>query len=233
MRSLQTGMLICLGMLGTMLAPSARADEWDKKTTVTFSGPVEIPGQVLAPGTYVFKLLDSEYNRHVVQIFSADEKRLYATILAIPDERLKPTGKTVITFEERAAGAPEAVQAWFYPGDSFGQELVYPKARAVELARATQQPVRAMPSELAPNTTKPTTSAKEPHVVAMKQAPVTTIKPSGEEVQMAEATPPEQPSTPKPAKSLPHTASPLPLVGLLGLLATGAGFALRAARRFV
>jgi hypothetical protein len=214
-------------MLGTILAPGARADEWDKKTIVTFSGPVEIPGRVLSAGTYVFKLLDSEYNLHVVQIFSKDEKQLYATILAIPDSRLKPTGKTVITFEERAAGAPEAIKAWFYPGDTFGQEFVYPKARAVELAKATQQPVRAMPSALAPNITKPTKSAQEPHVVAMKKAPITTVAPSGEETQMAQAMPP------KPAPSLPHTASPLPLVGLLGLLATGAGFALRAARRLV
>ena len=120
---------------------------------VTFSAPVATPGvhrpeqAVLPAGTYVFRLLDSLANRHIVQIFSEDESIVYATVLAIPNYRLKATDKTVITFSERPAGQPEALRAWFYPGANFGEEFVYPKATAMELAKATNEPVLFTPTE--------------------------------------------------------------------------------------
>src|SRR5258708_29818180 len=110
-------LLVGLGFLG--MAPRATADEWDQKTIVTFSGRVEIRGQVLSGGTYVFKLADSSSDRDIVQVFSKDEKHLYGTFLTIPDQRLRPAGKTIITFDERPADSPEAVRAWFYPGEDF------------------------------------------------------------------------------------------------------------------
>jgi hypothetical protein len=234
MRSLKM-LIMVLGVLGLLGMPQARADEWNKRTTMTFKEPVEIPGTVLEPGTYVFKLMDSTADRHIVQIFNSDESKLFATILAIPDYRRNPTGKTVITFEERAKGSPEAVEAWFYPGDNFGQEFVYPKVRATELAKATQHNVLSMPTETAANISKPAKSAAEAPVEAMKKAPVKAIKPTGEEVDIAKAITPEPPSVhlaaaqPVPssithkAKQLPHTASPLPLIAMLGLLAVGGG----------
>src|SRR4249920_3490343 len=85
-------------------------------------------------GTYTFVLLDSPADRHIVQIFSADGSHIIATVLAINNYRLKPTGDTVVKFAERAGDNPEALKAWFYPGDNFGQEFVYSKKRAIELA---------------------------------------------------------------------------------------------------
>jgi hypothetical protein len=84
--------------------------------------------------------------------------------------------------------------------------------------------------------TEPIKSADAPVVVTMKQAPLMAIKPTGEEVQVAEVvTPPpantEVAAAPGPAeaeKTLPHTASPLPLIGLLGLLSLGAAFGIHA-----
>jgi len=103
---------------------------------------------VLPAGTYVFKILDSQSDRHIVQIFNQDESQILATILAIPNYRLKVTDKTVITFRERPAGEPEALRAWFYPGRNFGEEFVYPKARAVELAKETNTAVLFTPAEV-------------------------------------------------------------------------------------
>lgn len=178
--------LVGLGVLGTVVQ-RASADESDQKTTFTFSGPVEMPGQVLLAGTYVFKLADSDVDRDVVQVFNKDETHLYGTFLAIADQRLQPAGKPIITFDEAPAGAPEAVRAWFYPGDIYGHEFVYPKTQALALAKANNTPVVSMPDELAANTKKPGTTMKEPHVVAMRQAHLTAQKPTGEEVELAEA----------------------------------------------
>jgi hypothetical protein len=96
---------------------------------ITFSGPVEVPGEVLAAGTYQFKLADPTGNRNVVEILSADGSKVYATLLTIPDERSTPTDEAVVTFEKRAAGSPEAIRAVFYPGETTGMGFLYPTDR--------------------------------------------------------------------------------------------------------
>ena len=217
-------LFVGLGLLGGMVQRAA-ADDFDQKTVFTFSGPVEIPGQVLSAGTYVFKLADSSSDRNIVQVFNKDETNLYGTFLAIPDYRIKPAGKTIITFEERPAGSPEAVKAWFYPGENYGRDFVYPKPKATALAKANNTPVPSMPAEFAANTIKPAATVKAPHIVAMNQAPLKAQKPTEEEVEIAEvfAVSPEARLPP----TLPSTASPLPLIGLVGLLSIGAGVGLR------
>ena len=110
--------MFCLGLLGTTFLPSIQADALDRKTEITFSRPVQIPAVhqpgwgVLPAGTYVFKIVESLSNRDIFQITSKDGLTVYATILAIPNLRLKATDKTVVTFRERPAGQPEAIQAW-------------------------------------------------------------------------------------------------------------------------
>src|SRR5580704_9764480 len=183
--------VFCVALIGAAVAPGAKADTWNKKTTVTFSGPVEIPGvhlkgwSVLPAGTYVFKLLDSQSDRHIVQIFSQDEKTIIATILAIPNYRLKATSKTVITFRERPAGEPEALRAWFYPGMNWGDEFVYPKARAVELSKTAKTPVLFTPAEIPLEVAEPVKTADAPVVLQLQQAPIMAVQPTGEEVQLA------------------------------------------------
>jgi hypothetical protein len=133
----------CAALLTAMLAPSARADQWDKKTILTFSGAVQVPGATLPAGSYVFKLADIPGNRHVVQVFDKDEKKIYTTILAIPNDRLEPTDKPVVLFAERASGSPQAVKVWYYPGERTGDEFVYPKSQAMRIAKASHERVLA------------------------------------------------------------------------------------------
>lgn len=226
--------MFCLALLGATFSPSAKASDFDKKTVITFSGPVEIPAVhqpgwgVLPAGTYVFKVVDSLSNRHVVQIFSKDELTVYATILAIPNLRLKATDKTVMTFRERPAGQPAALRAWFYPGRESGDEFVYPKAQAIEFAKTSTTPVLDMPASVKVEAAKP----EEPQIVAeLEQVPVTAIEPSGEEVEIAQAVtaPPASETVAAQQPALPKTASPVPLIALLGLLALGGGLTLRVA----
>jgi len=219
-----------LAAMAAALSPSLKADDWNRKTVITFNGPVEIPGVhltgfgVLPAGTYVFKIVDSASDRHIVQIFSQDEKTVYATILAIPNYRLKATDKTVMTFRERPAGQPEALRAWFYPGREWGEEFVYPKSKAIELAKVTNVPVLAIPVEVKLEVAKPA----EPGIVAeLKQVPVVAVKPTGEEIEIAQvvqspppaeiAVIPAAPAREPLPVTLPETASELPLIGLIGL----------------
>jgi hypothetical protein len=201
--------MFCLIALATLFVSSnANADVWNKATKLTFTEPVEVSGTVLQSGTYWFQLMNSPADRHIVQVWNADRSRLITTILAIPNYRLQPTGNTVIKFAERPTGTPEAIRAWFYPGDNFGQEFVYPRARAIEIAQNVNEPVLAVRDE-----------APAP---VLEQTPVKAVEPSGEEVEIAEVV-----DTVAIPPALPSTGSPLPLLGLLGLLAVGAGLGLR------
>jgi hypothetical protein len=123
-RKMFTG-VICLMLLGTFFVPKGRADESDRKTIVTVKQPIQVPGQVLPAGTYVFKLLDSN-DLTLVAIFNADETHLITTVQGISDLRVQTPDKTILQFEERPSGQPEALKAWFYPGDNSGIEFVYP-----------------------------------------------------------------------------------------------------------
>jgi hypothetical protein len=177
--------MLCTAVLGLGLATvRANADEWDKKTVVTFNAPVEVPGKVLPAGTYVFKLLDSPSDRRIVQIFDADQKRLYATILAVPDYRLKPTDKPVLRFEERPPGQPEALEAFFYPGDDFGLQFVYPHMRAVELAKQTNHDVLSMSDTMSKNMGAGATSGNDSSVKAMENTEVSGVNPQGDRVKL-------------------------------------------------
>ena len=205
-----------------VFAVIAVADEWNKRTVVTFNNSVELPGIVLPPGTYVFKLLDSMSNRNIVQVFNADETHVYATILAIPDYRLTPSDKTILSFEERPVNAPEALRGWFYPGDNFGQEFVYPKVRAKELARIEHQPV--LSADVKPEE-KPEALAREPVVAVTPEQREVAIEKVIEEKPVQAA--PQTMPAPEPIRELPKTASPVPLIGLLGVVSLGLAGALR------
>lgn len=215
MKNSRFAIVFCVLALVLAVGFSAKADQFDKLTYITFSQPVELPGNViLQPGTYAFTVLRNFPDRHVVQVFDKDRTHLYATILAIPNYRVKATDKTVVKFSETAAGAPNAVKEWFYPGNANGQEFVYPKKRAEELAQASNEPVPSMPEEVAAEVTQPTTQE-------MEKAPLKAEEPSGAEVEVAEAFPQASPLT-----ALPKTASDLPLIALLGMLLMSTGAAL-------
>jgi len=217
----------CATAIALLVALPASADVWNKKTFLTFSGPVQVPGVTLPAGTYTFKLADLNGNRHVVQIFDKDEKKIFTTILAIPDQRLEPSDKPLVLFAERPAGTPQAVKAWFYPGETIGNEFVYPKSQAMAIAKATHETVLAM------NETS-TDSEK------MKSAEVGRVNESGE---MTSTTAPPATTTAGAAvgtaggnnasatrSELPRTAGELPLFGLLSGLLLSAGVAVRRLR---
>jgi Protein of unknown function (DUF2911) len=224
-------LLLAITLLCATVLPSARADTWNKKTIVTFSQAVEVPGKILPAGTYTFVLLDSPSDRHIVQIFNADGSQLVTTVLAINDYRLKPTGDTVMKFSERPGDAPDALRAWFYPGNNFGQAFVYPKVRAVQLAQTTQIYVPAVAVD-----TFDETVIKTAPIVAetpdQKEVEVTTVIQTSEPVAVVATPAPVTVATPAPVavketEELPKTASSMPLLALLGGLSISIALGLK------
>jgi hypothetical protein len=118
----------CAVILSSILAIGAKADDWSRKTIVTFSRSVEIPGKVLPAGTYVFKLADSIADRELVEVWDGHETRLLATLRTIPEQREEIPNETIFNFDERPGDSPMAIRAWFFPGQDIGQEFVYPQS---------------------------------------------------------------------------------------------------------
>lgn len=234
MRTLKV--LCCAFTLLVFTAPSTNAQTTasNRRTFLTFSGPVQIPGKTLPAGTYRFELADLVASRNVLQIY--DDKnggKLIATLLTVPDMKLEAPEENVVMFGERRSGTPQAVKAWWYPGNPSGQELVYPRSEAVQIAKATGESVLAIEDEA---------SSAE----AMRGVQIGRVEASGQMVDddasvshTAEAAPTPQPSTPASVgtagqardnaadtaaanrRELPRTAGALALVELL----SGASFA--------
>jgi hypothetical protein len=244
--------LIALTALTTAvsLAPIARADEWNKQTVMTVNEAIQLPNATLQPGSYTFKLLDSQSDRHIVQVFDKDGMHLITTILAVPNYRLQPTGKTKFSFWEVPAGQPPALRAWFYPGDNFGQEFVYPKNISSQIASTAKAAVPTTTAESAEEyKTAPITATNETGASstldtstytqtqtaevapAPAPTPVVTPEPTPEPTpQVAAAEPAPTPVPAETPSELPQTASSVPLIGLVGFVSLLGFFALRSNR---
>jgi hypothetical protein len=228
-----------------------------KRTFITFNNAVELPGVTLPAGTYLFRLADSPSDRHIIQVFSQDEKHVYATILAVPAERLEPTGETIVTFRETTATAVPALQYWYYPGDRIGHEFVYPKDQALRIAQRTGQSVLSTEGQIGSSNSQVSSIDAQGQV---SEWPREKQKPSPDQAHIQVEPAPEQQSAqaaPAPdvdidqapaattgraeptnerarneaPSELPRTASPLPLSGLIGLLSLGGALGIRWRRR--
>jgi len=242
--------LALVAVVGIASSGFVAADEFDKKTVITTNETMQLPNTTLPAGTYVIKLLRSpDVNRNTVQIFDKDEKHIITTIIAIPNQRIRPTGKSVFAFWEVPAGQPKALRAWFYPGDEFGQEFAYPKTEATTIMASNSG------ATVPVNDESTASSASDNSTVATAEpapAPVATPEPEPAPAPVEVAAAPQEPPppvvtreepvrqsvrtdsdaqriNPAPVESLPKTASNLPLFGWIGMLSLIGAFALKLA----
>jgi LPXTG-motif cell wall-anchored protein len=215
LRSLST--LFLFGLILAALPSNARGadNNVQRRSRLVVSEPTEIPGTVLQPGTYFVKVMDFQGEKLIVQFLNEDETKPIATVLAMRDRRvMTDDGQDGFTYFERSPGGPAALKSWYYAGDNWGEVFVYPRSKAVVLAKVTREEVVATPAESTP------TLQSEVVVITPGEGlkPIPSAEPA---TMLAEALPSE----------LPETASSLPLIALIGLLALGGASALHIMRR--
>lgn len=183
----------------------AQTSDLSWKTSLRLNEVTDIPGYTLQPGDYVVKVIDTKRTRRIVQFSTADDNKVVATVMAIPDYRVTPSERSEFTYFQRAEGGNQALREWFYPANNYGIQFVYPKEKAYQIAKSSNVNVYMTPSSTA-------TGNEEVVEVTPEQKEVT------HETQVAENTP----------KELPKTGSDLPLVALIGMssLAGAAGLRL-------
>ena len=153
MTSIRKVALACMTAAMVTISVNAGAQgPANQDTFFTFSQAVELPKTTLPAGTYFFQLMDSPSNRHIVKVMSQDRKQLFATLLAIPYySNDRPSDEPQVRFLETPAAngvaASNAIKIWFYPGTSVGHEFIWPRDKAMQLARATGQSVLTTKTE--------------------------------------------------------------------------------------
>lgn len=220
LRSLSTLFLFSL-ILAALPSDARGADNnVQRRSKLTVSEPTEIPGTVLQPGTYFVKVMDFEGEKVIVQFLNEDETKPVATVLAMRDRRvMTDDGQTGFTYFERSPGGPAALKSWYYAGDNWGEVFVYPRSKAVILAKVTHEEVVATPAESVPTL--------ESKVVVI--TPDEALKPLPEPA-MNTAEPTTKVAAALPT-GLPETGSSLPLVALIGLISLCGAAALHVMRR--
>jgi hypothetical protein len=202
MRTWRNACIAALFAVG--LSTAAHADEWNKLTYLTFSGPVNMPGITLPAGTYRFELMDPDSSRRVIRVSDKEGTKHYGIFLSMSDQKSAPSENPVVMFKETPAGSPQAIQSWFYPGETQGYEFVYPHDQALKIAKASHQSVLSM-SESSSSTTE------ADRVASMKSAEVGRIdengKPVSTDAQLKESSTP-RPSNTTTASSTTSAANP-------------------------
>jgi hypothetical protein len=215
MKNLMTG--LALGAVATLLlssAPAARAQSERENSTFTITEPIDVGSFTLQPGTYLIKVVMLASDRHMVQVTDEAQTTIFASVLAVPhpirDDKTLP--QTRYVYYTAAPGQRPALRTW-YPRDSTnGEDIAYPKHRALELAVAAKAPVVAVPDEV-----KETDYATTSLAVVTPEQQVRPYEAPAPAPMLAEVLPP----------SLPATASQVPIFVMLGFLFVGGAIAVR------
>ena len=222
----------CLALL--LGAASMQAAEPSAKLQV--SEPTSVPGSTLSPGTYTLRVVDHLSDRYVLRVEGGSEANR-PSFLGIPNPALKGASGEIKWAKSPSGGV--YLKGWNFGGAAGSLEFVYPKDDAVSLAKANGTRVAAIDPASEGRAATPSGLSKEDmQMVTLWLLSPTRVGPGDASggikaeryAQVASVTPPAvpTPAVRKPA-SLPHTASNLPLVGLIGLLSlvTAAGLRFR------
>ena len=182
----------------------AGAQTWNKTTYLTFSGPVSLPGVSLPAGTYTFQIANPDSGSRVIQVTDKEKKNVRGLFFAIPTQMAEPSNDPVVRFAERPEGSPEAIKAWFYPGERSGYEFVYPRSQAVKIAKANHEKVLSYPDP-APRPTASTQPVEE-----FKNARVERVDENSQLTEVPRSAPAISNNAPQQAPSNAGAAKPLP-----------------------
>ncbi len=223
---LATAVLCGAGLVASAVRADGDVDGPGKKATVAVQAPMEVPGMVLNPGSYVFKQSGSQSGWTIVQIFDATESNLITTVLAYANPKISNNGQTVMMYTAPGSNA-QTLEAVTFPGDAAPDQFAYPAAEADRIGAANRTRIPstgtndAYPSSL-PDAASSWSAPLTNNTVAAAPAPAPAPSQAMTANNDADAA-----ATAPAARTLPQTASAVPLIGLIGMFALVGIVALR------
>lgn len=194
----------------------------------TLSKAVKIPGATLEPGSYAIRIINRLSDRVILQIDSKTGA-VHSTFIGIPNNRIaKPSVRGPVQWSTPSDG-PAYIKGWYLPGMSSVVEFVYPKVEALAIASSNPSKVPAVDPASEGKVADSTLSQNDMQLLTLWLLSVPQVQ-SGDQTASvkAERYEPASFASQKPAiKALPHTASNLPLIWLLGVLSLIAAASLR------
>jgi hypothetical protein len=199
--------LLALGLALVLFAISAPADS--RTATVKFDTWVEIPGQVLPGGTYIFVLSDNQGAEHHVQIFDMVTRRLVAVVATDPDQLQQPQEENVRLEQRQGPFRGEAVAEWFRPGARVGERFVYQpgsmigEATMLATAEDLDHPVQTTAdlSQASPLAETPQLSGQAPEQFSDQVAKNNAPAPVESQPQTLQENPAQMPDQTQPAQA--------------------------------
>jgi hypothetical protein len=244
MRAYERVSALLLGILCTagiaLGATTGHIEDSAKKTTLTVAALTQLPGTTLAAGSYVFRQSGEQSGWDIVQVYNSDQSSLVTTLLAYPNPNLVSNGQAFLVYPQSTDSQTQVMEAFFFDGDAVGQQLAYPKkaADAISAANHVRVPTTgtsdAYPSSLPlasaswsdpvnqgkdANAAAPTTQSSPDAAAQTAQDPQAASDPQAAGGANAASSASAPSSSTAKSEPLPQTSSPLPLIGLIGLLA--------------
>ena len=215
--------MVCASLPGVSWAADAPSAQFNiQQSTMA-------PGTVLQPGTYSIRVIDHLQDRFLVRV-EGSQGSSRSVFIAVPSKTL--AGHPGIVDWAAGSGSGSAMRGFVFKQGGPALEFVYPKDEAVSLAKANGKGVLAVDPASegkAPELAK--LSNDEMQVVTLWMLTPERVSPQASEVKISAARysaasadsggqAGSQVAANHPAilKRLPHTASALPLVLLLGVM---------------
>ncbi len=224
----------------SLLAGSVAVCAAQTASQFTVSEQTKVPGLTLKPGTYSIRVVDHLSDRLIVRVDGA-QGNAHSTFLGIQNGNIsKPSSSGPVVWSKSPKGGT-ILRGFEFPGGGSVVEFVYPKAEAVSIATVNDSKVPAIDPASEGKVADKSLSKDDLEVVTLWLLSSTTVGPNDSKPGIAaekyvappsnqvasagtapaignssEAAPaPVRKAKPVIAK-LPHTASTMPLIWMLG-----------------
>jgi len=212
--------------LFTCTAPLLAADTEHPSAKFSVSEATAIPGRTLSPGSYSVRVVDHLSDRYIMRVDGPSGHTLF---IGVPSKDFPADSKGEITWSAPANGATY-IRGWNFASLPAPLEFAYPKNDAVAIAKANNAHVTAIDPESEGILSKTELSKDEMHIITLWLLSPTQVGPDAPAgIQAARLQ--QVASLHKPVVArLPHTASAMPWVWLLGIFSLFGALSLRTAR---
>ena len=120
-RRMLIGTVVAAGLIATVV--SVQATTSDRRTVMTFNGPVALPGVTLAAGSYTFELI-TPISNEAVRV----SNKQGSVFMSFTERVARPAGlpsDATVRFGEAAPGMVPPIMEWYPTGEAVGHRFIY------------------------------------------------------------------------------------------------------------